>query len=149
MRPVLQLFTDLLLSSILESDTELSQIPAKEEEEEMGLLGRKAHGFWLIRVKSQVLVVAHKPPWSVCSVSFLSSFTTPPPPPRNSICSSHTGLLPCCSSKHSPTPGPLHWLFPLPGTPLSPSHRTQASTHVPPLQGPSPAILSQAVVPHP
>ena len=47
-------------------------------EEEMGLLGRKAHGFWL-RVKSQVLIVTHKPPWSVCSVSFLSSFTTPSP----------------------------------------------------------------------
>ena len=28
-------FTDLLLSSILESDTEVSQIPAKEEEEEI------------------------------------------------------------------------------------------------------------------
>lgn len=55
----------------------------EEEEEEMGLLGTKAHGFWLIRVKSQVFIVAHKPPWSVCSVSFLSSFTPPTPTQLN------------------------------------------------------------------
>ena len=103
------------------------------EEREMELLGRKAHGFWLAdRSENQALTMGRAPPDLLCPFSVLMysrlRLTLLQPQWSASLLFLQAQSYPRAFALAAPTA----WHA------LSPSHRTQVSVAMPPLQGSSP-----------
>ena len=94
----------------------------------------------LLRTQSQAPMW---PPWP--RLTRRPSVLLPSPAPPHPLCSSHPGpLLAGSHTCRSPASGPLHMLFPLPGTPTSqmPHPFTSFRPLHPPAKGPPPHALS-------